>query len=282
MVSGILSPPMPSTRVVYLGVSGDELLQATQRGRAAAEEANRAKDEFLAMLGHELRNPLAAVSNAAAILRASGHAPQQLEFASAVIVRQTAHLKRLIDDLLDVGRVMTGKILLERRPLDLQASVRHVLSTLQTAGTLAAHRVETQLSALWVSGDQTRIEQIVTNLLVNAASYTPPGGEIRVELVEERGEAALRVSDSGIGLAPEHQARIFELFFQAGDERPQGGLGIGLTLVKRLAELHRGSVEVHSEGRGRGATFTVRLPLAGAAAQSSEGRAPRRGRATRA
>ena len=241
----------------------DRLLVVEQQRRAAAEQANRSKDEFLAMLGHELRNPLAAVSNAAAIVRSRGHTPQQLEFAAGVIHRQSGHLKRLIDDLLDVGRVMTGKILLDRRPLDLQASVQHVLATLKTAGALERHRVEVRAAPLWVSGDQTRIEQILTNLLVNAAAFTPPEGEIRLTLAEEHGEAVLRVVDNGAGIPADQQARIFDLFFQGepAGKRAHGGLGIGLTLVKRLAELHGGSVAVASAGRGQGTTFTVRLPL---------------------
>ncbi len=252
----------------------DRLLEAAQQGRAAAERANRAKDEFLAMLGHELRNPLAAVSNAAAVIRSPQRAPQQLEFASAVIERQARHLKRLIDDLLDVGRVMHGKIRLEREPLELQASVQHVLATLKSAGTLGAHRIDVRAAQAWVHGDRTRFEQILTNLLVNSATHTPAGGTIGVSLAERDGEAVLQVSDNGAGIAPEEQALIFEPFYQSQASRPRaGGLGIGLTLVKRLVELHGGSVVVHSEGSGRGATFTVRLPAMHAAppAQAPEG-----------
>jgi signal transduction histidine kinase len=254
----------------------DRLLESEQRGRAAAERANRAKDEFLAMLGHELRNPLAAVSNAAAILRSAACGEAERAFAADVIQRQSGHLKRLIDDLLDVGRVMTGKIVLERRALDLDASVRHVVSTLQTAGTLARHRVSVRSSPVWVSGDHTRIEQVVSNLLVNAATYTPPGGEIGIDLGEDGGEAVLRVTDTGQGIRPEHLERIFELFFQAepAGTRAQGGLGIGLTLVKRLAELHGGRVAVSSAGEGRGASFTVTLPAVPAPASAPAEPAP--------
>jgi signal transduction histidine kinase len=245
----------------------DRLLEAEQQGRALAEQANRAKDEFLAMLGHELRNPLAAVSNAAAIIRSGKRTPEQLEFAAGVIHRQSGHLKRLIDDLLDVGRVMTGKILLDRRPLDLEASVRHVVSTLRTAGTFGGRHVEVKLGPAWLNGDQTRIEQVVSNLLVNAATYTPSGGTIGVTLAAQDGEAVVRVSDSGKGIRAEHLSRIFDLFFQAepAGTRSQGGLGIGLTLVKRLIELHGGSVGVESRGAGQGARFTVRLPATDAA-----------------
>jgi signal transduction histidine kinase/CheY-like chemotaxis protein len=251
-----------STLLERARLERDGLLEAEQRARSAAERANRAKDEFLAMLGHELRNPLAAVSNAAAVIRSGQRTGQQLDFASGVIERQTRHLKRLIDDLLDVGRVINGKIRLDRRPIELQASVQHVLATLRAAGSLARHRVEVDTRPVWVNGDQTRLEQVITNLLVNAATHTPAGGAIGIALEEARGEARLQVWDSGAGIAPEEQARIFELFYQsvASRERGGGGLGIGLTLVKRLVELHEGTVEVASEGEGRGAAFTVRIP----------------------
>ena len=240
----------------------DRLLAAEQQARSAAEQANRAKDEFLAMLGHELRNPLAAVSNAAAVIRSGQRTAQQLDFASGVIERQTRHLKRLIDDLLDVGRVMNGKIRLDLRPIELQASVQHVLATLRTAGSLARHRLEVDARPVWVNGDQTRLEQVITNLVVNAVTHTPAGGAIGISLDAARGEARLQVWDSGAGIAPEEQARIFELFYQsvASRRRSGGGLGIGLTLVKRLVELHEGTVEVASEGEGHGAAFTVRMP----------------------
>jgi signal transduction histidine kinase len=254
----------------------DRLLESEQRGRTAAEKANRSKDEFLAMLGHELRNPLAAVSNAAAIIRAGQCSAEQLEFASGVIERQAGHLKRLIDDLLDVGRVMTGKILLERRSLELEASVRHVVSTLQTAGTLARHRVHVRSSPVWVQGDQTRIEQVLSNLLVNAANYTPAGGEIRIELESADGEAVLCVTDTGRGIRAEHLERIFELFFQAepSGARTHGGLGIGLTLVKRLVELHGGRVAAQSRGPGAGASFRIALPASAAPIAARERASP--------
>jgi signal transduction histidine kinase len=238
------------------------LLVAEQKARGAAEAANRAKDEFLAMLGHELRNPLAAVSNAAAVLRSPRCTPQQLELASSVIARQSGHLKRLIDDLLDVGRVVSGKIRLAREPLDLQASVRNVMDTLQHAGSLAPHRVQADLSPAWIEGDATRVEQIVNNLLVNAAAHTPEGRTIRVSLARRDGHAVIEVADEGHGIALEEQERIFDAFYQGEESRRRGagGLGIGLTLVKRLAELHGGQVRVRSDGPGRGAVFAVSIP----------------------
>jgi signal transduction histidine kinase len=157
---------------------------------------------------------------------------------------------------------MNGKIRLERQPLELQASVQNVLATLQSAGSIAGQRIELHAVPVWIHGDQTRFEQILTNLLVNAATHTPAGGTIRVLLDGRDGEAVLEVADDGSGIEPHEQAQIFEPFYQspASRERASGGLGIGLTLVKRLAELHGGSVAVHSAGSGRGSTFTVRLP----------------------
>ena len=240
----------------------DRSLETEREARAAAEAANRAKDEFLAMLGHELRNPLAAIANATSIVRGAGRTPEQLDFATGVIERQSRHLQRLIDDLLDVGRVMTGKILLERVPVDLAACARRVVSTLQSTGALSARRVKVDAAPVWVEGDQTRVEQILTNLLVNAGRYTRTDGHIRVSVARESDDAVLVVSDDGQGIAPENLGRVFELFFQAEAtaDRATGGLGIGLTLVQRLAQFHGGGVTAASGGRGLGATFTVRLP----------------------
>jgi len=245
-------------------------LEVEREAREAAEAASRAKDEFLAMLGHELRNPLAAITNAAAIVKSGRSTREQIEFAGNVVERQSQHLKRLIDDLLDVGRVMTGKILLEREPLDLADSARHVASTLETAGRLAQRHLELEAQPTWISGDPTRIDQIVTNLLVNAASYTAPG--IRLRVAREGADALLEVSDDGRGIEPESLPRVFELFYQgnATVDRARGGLGIGLTLVQRLAELHGGSVRAYSAGLGRGAVFTVRLPGVAAPAAAKQ------------
>jgi signal transduction histidine kinase len=180
----------------------DRSLETEREARAAAETANAAKDEFLAMLGHELRNPVAAISSAATIVRSRKGTPEQFDFAAGVIERQVTHLKRLIDDLLDVGRVMTGKILLEQRPLDLAASTRGIVATLQTARRLADREVDVDATAVWVLADHTRIEQILTNVLVNAVSYTSPGGRIRVRVASEGPDAVVEVSDDGRGTTP--------------------------------------------------------------------------------
>jgi signal transduction histidine kinase/ActR/RegA family two-component response regulator len=250
-----------------------ELLQTTMRerdrsfetereARAVAEAANQAKDEFLAMLGHELRNPLAAVMTATTIVRNEHRTAEQLDFAVGVIERQSWNLKRLIDDLLDVARAMTGKIVLERRPIDLAAAARHVVTTLSTAEQFEDRQVKPEVTSIWVDGDQTRIEQVISNLLINAARYSSSGGQIELSVRREGSEAVLEVKDDGQGIAREDLPRVFELFFQApvATNRAGSGLGIGLTLVRRLARMHGGEATAHSEGRGKGATFTVRLP----------------------
>jgi signal transduction histidine kinase len=240
----------------------DRSLDIEREARAQAEAASHAKDEFLAMLSHELRNPLAAIWTAAAIVKSDDRSPEQLEFAVRVIDRQTRHLRRMLDDLLDVGRAMTGKITLEPAPIELAAHARQVIETLETTGRLSDRTVELAASPVWVEGDQTRVEQILTNLLVNAATYTGPGGNIRVRVAREAAEAVLEVADDGKGIEPDNLPRVFDLFFQAEatTDRSTGGLGIGLTLVQRLVSLHGGVVTAKSDGRGTGATFVVRFP----------------------
>jgi signal transduction histidine kinase/ActR/RegA family two-component response regulator len=240
----------------------EDLLQREQAARALAEDANRAKDEFLAMLGHELRNPLGAISNAAAVLGTESLAPEAAVRARAVIARQVSHLTRLMDDLLDAGRALAGKIVLRPQPLDLAVVAAQSLATLRAAQRFGKHNVTQDLQPVWVMADPIRLEQVIGNLVVNAVKYTPDGGTIGVGVWREGKDAMLRVADNGIGLSPELAARVFELFVQ-GDrdlDRSQGGLGIGLTLVKKLAELHGGTASVTSEGRGKGCEFTVQLP----------------------
>jgi signal transduction histidine kinase/CheY-like chemotaxis protein len=267
------SPTMPDTRLaevrrvaVALAKAHDERVDSFQRereARVAAENASKAKDEFLAMLGHELRNPLAAITTAAHLVeRQRGALDPATASATDIISRQARHLSRMTDDLLDAGRVILGKISLARAPVDLAAAVSTALEGLRGTGRVGNHDVHMALETVWVFADATRIEQIVGNLLTNALKYTPAGGRISVQTARVGAEAQFVVTDSGIGLEPELLPRAFDLFVQGerGLDRSQGGLGIGLTLVRRLAELHGGGVEAHSEGTGRGATFTVRLP----------------------
>ncbi len=238
------------------------VLQREQAARAEAEAASRAKDEFLAMLGHELRNPLGAISNAATVLEREPSDGANAASAKHIITRQVAHLARLTDDLLDAGRALTGKIVLRPQPLDLAAIAAQSLGTLKSAKRTGRHTIVQDLQPAWVRADPIRLDQIIGNLVVNAVKYTPAGGTIRVSVRRESDDAVLRVADDGIGLAPELAARAFDLFVQ-GDrdlDRSQGGLGIGLTLVRRLAQMHGGSASVYSAGIDRGSEFTVRLP----------------------
>jgi PAS domain S-box-containing protein len=239
-----------------------------ERARVAAESDSRLKDEFIAMLGHELRNPLSAISAAISVLQRVGAEDAGAAAARSVIQRQTGHLARLMDDLLDVGRVMTGKIALARQPLRLREITERAVATLRATGGAAHHTLSVDGDDPWVYADATRIEQIVTNLLSNALKYTPAGGAITITVDTDGADAALRMRDTGRGIAAELLPRVFDLFVQGeqSTERAAGGLGIGLTLVRRLAELHGGRVDVASRGPGQGATFTVRLPRVAAPA----------------
>ncbi|HZF28378.1 MAG TPA: MHYT domain-containing protein [Gammaproteobacteria bacterium] len=233
-----------------------------QASLAEVAETNRAKDEFLAMLGHELRNPLASISNAVHLLQHAASDDTHRQFAQEVIARQSLHLTRMVDDLLDVGRAITGKMSLHAQPLETLATVTEALRTLGAAGTTAGRRVELEGATAWVNADRTRIEQVVNNLVGNAVQHTVTGGRIAVRVKALADAVELTVSDDGAGMDAETAARAFELFFQAqqGPERKRGGLGIGLTLARRIVELHGGTIEVASDGPGRGATFTLRLP----------------------
>jgi signal transduction histidine kinase/ActR/RegA family two-component response regulator len=243
-------------RRVALAVENARLLQA-------AEAASRAKDEFLAMLGHELRNPLGAIANAVAVLDEIGWPRPEAARLGQIVRRQVRHLSRLVDDLLDVSRVVAGRVSLERQRLDLRDVVERCLATLREAGFGKAHTVEVRAASAVVDGDPTRLAQVVNNLLENAAKYTPPGGSIVVELAAEDATAVLRVSDSGIGIPADLLPRIFDPFTQERQrlDRSRGGLGLGLTLVRQLVALHGGTVAAESAGPGRGSAFTVRLPL---------------------
>jgi signal transduction histidine kinase len=241
-----------------------QLLERESAARADAEAANRAKDAFMAMLSHELRNPLAAISSSAQILQARGGDHAFSGRAVDIISRQTAHLGRLIEDLLDVARVTHGKIVLARERLDLADVVRSSVATLRCAGRLDQHLIVAGGGSAWIDADPARISQIVDNLLVNAIKYTPAGGRIEVRTTVEGDDAVLSVRDTGIGISPELLPHIFELFTQGprGLDRAQGGLGVGLTLAQRLVLAHGGRIDAASDGPAKGSTFTVRLPRA--------------------
>jgi signal transduction histidine kinase len=236
-------------------------LRATRAARSAAEAASRAKDEVLAIVAHELRNPLTAISAAFEVLEIAP-TKEARQRPREVILTQAAHLSRMIEDLLDLGRMLNGKIRLQRTRLDLASVVQHAVDTMQQAGKLQKHRLTVETQSVWIEADGLRIEQIAVNLVSNAVKYTPAGGSIWVDTRIETREAVLRVRDTGVGIPTELLPSIFSLFVQ-GDQRAgrqSEGLGIGLSLVRRLAELHGGSVVASSAGPGHGTTIEVRLP----------------------
>ena len=256
-------------------------LEDALRERADALEAGgRAKDEFLAMLGHELRNPLGAIIVAARLLQHPESARQATP-PREVIARQAQHLARLVDDLLDVSRVTLGKVELHKKAVDVSDAVTRLMATLQTAMETRQHEIIVETRPVWVEADETRLDQIVGNLVSNALKYTPAGGRVCVTVVPEGDTAVICIQDTGIGVDPALLPRVFDLFVQGEDrlERSRGGLGIGLTLVRRLVELHGGTVDAFSPGAGRGTTFVVRLPRI--AAPEHAGTVPEDGRSMR-
>jgi signal transduction histidine kinase/ActR/RegA family two-component response regulator len=234
-----------------------------RKAKEEAERANRGKDQFLAMLAHELRNPLAPIVTALELGRMRGDADPTGE--QAVIERQVGHLVRLVEDLLDMARFTSGKIDIKKERVELRDIVARAVEMTRPLVQNRQHELEVDVpaDALPVYGDPVRLAQVASNLIANAAKYTDPGGRISVRLSRERGHVVLRVRDNGIGLTEEMQARIFEPFVQDDEAllKSRGGLGLGLAIVRQLVDLHGGSVEAVSEGRGRGSEFTVRLPL---------------------
>jgi two-component system CheB/CheR fusion protein len=228
-------------------------------------EADRQKNEFLAMLAHELRNPLAPMRNALHVLSMPGVPEDTAQRALGMMGRQLNHLIRLVDDLLDVSRIIQGKIELRKEVIDIGAVVDRAVETAQPVIEARRHRLAVSLprEPVFVEGDPLRLSQVVANLLTNAAKYSPPESPIELATATEGGQIVLRVRDHGIGIAPELLSAVFDLFVQADSSlaRSEGGLGVGLTLVKRLAEMHGGSVTAASGGVGQGSEFTLRLPL---------------------
>jgi signal transduction histidine kinase len=240
------------------------LFASEQEARRLAENQNRAKDEFLAMLSHELRNPLAAISHSVALLEHPRVVGETAVRARAIIKRQSRHLGRIVDDLLDLGRLMNGKVVLVRQRLDLAEAVRDCVQAMQLTGRADSHHLSVDVALAWIEADPTRIEQIISNLIGNALKYTPPGGSIAVNVASVGHNAVLTVRDNGIGIPSELLDRVFDVFVQGSGslDRAEGGLGIGLALVRQLVLLHHGEVEAVSPGNGMGSTFIVRLPLA--------------------
>ncbi|NUS38623.1 MAG: PAS domain-containing protein [Lysobacter sp.] len=255
----------PSGQVAGIFMEGNDVTAAV-RANHALRAANRRKDEFLAMLAHELRNPLAPISAAADLLAVTGHDPDVVRQSSAIIARQVRHMTGLVDDLLDVSRVTRGLIRLQEQPFDIVSIIGDAVE--QVRGLFQARRQHLTLhlpaQAATVLGDRTRLVQIVANLLNNAAKYTAEEGHVEVRAAVLGDEIDITVQDDGVGIAPELLPHVFDLFTQAERslDRTQGGLGLGLALVKSLVDLHGGRVEAESDGPGTGSRFVVRLPRA--------------------
>jgi signal transduction histidine kinase len=248
-----------------LAASADAVLAREQsliRADGELRAANRAKDEFLATLSHELRNPLAAISMSAEVLRHSLADPRLILRTADVLERQSAQMSRLVEDLLDMSRITFGKVTIDPRPMDLAHVVQRLAGAWRAAGRFAGHTVRFDLAPAWILGDSGRVEQVLANLLDNALKFTPREGQVAVRVAREGAAALLEVSDTGRGMPAALRDNAFDVFVQGEQsiDRPAGGLGIGLALVRRIAELHGGSAEVHSDGEGRGATFVVRFP----------------------
>jgi two-component system CheB/CheR fusion protein len=255
----------PALLASFRDITERKRLEETLRHQAEAlREADRRKDEFLAMLAHELRNPLAPIHNAVHVMRLNGDDRQTLERMRDLVDQQVQHLARLVDDLLDVSRITRGKIRLRTEPVDLAAAIDRVVAAVRPMVDDRRQTLVVRLPArpVRLQADPTRLDQILVNLLNNASKYTDPGG--RIELAAERLEdaVAIHVRDHGMGISPEMLPKVFDLFAQADTtlDRSQGGLGIGLTLVQRLVELHGGTIAAHSDGPGRGSEFVIRLP----------------------
>jgi len=251
------------------------LSEVAERSRAehALKDADQRKNEFLALLSHELRNPLAPLLNAVELMRLEPRDPQA-SWAREVVERQVTHLTRLVDDLLDVSRITRGQITLNREALELPALIERAIEMVRPLLEQRRQEISVQIidRTLRVDGDQVRLVQAFGNVLGNAVKYADPGGHVEVSVQRRDRWAVVRIRDDGIGIPADQLARIFDLFTRVehGADRPQSGLGIGLALVRRLVEMHGGTVTAHSEGAGSGSEFVIRLPLALAAAQEGE------------
>lgn len=226
------------------------------------QDRDRRKDEFLAMLSHELRNPLGAITSAARLLELIGPVDERAIRASQVVSRQSAHLARIVDDLLDVSRVTIGHITLNKLPVDLRDLADQTVGSLRASGQLDHHQVSVAGASTLVEADAARMQQVLTNLIINSVKYTDQGGKIAIEIDADETHARLKVQDDGIGISPDLLGNVFEVFVQGEQslDRAKGGLGIGLTLVKRLIELQDGTVRAYSEGPGKGSIFLIELP----------------------
>jgi signal transduction histidine kinase len=254
----------------------EEALRMRERQLSAAD---RRKDEFLAMLAHELRNPMAPIRNAGELLARILPDEARMQSAVGIVRRQITHLSRLVDDLLDVSRITQGRIELQRKPVDLATVVSQAMESVEPLMRSKRHKVVVTMPKdddLCVNGDSARLVQCVSNILTNAAKYTDDNGEIRLELRKDASLGVLSVVDNGVGISQELLPQIFDLFVQSDRslDRSLGGMGIGLSVVKQLVEMHGGTVEARSAGPGRGATFEIRLPLIDTRVPVQDERAP--------
>jgi two-component system CheB/CheR fusion protein len=260
--------PLTIRETMAIGLALDEAISASVLAYVNHQEqelrqANERQSEFLAVLGHELRNPLTAIVTTLQLLRLQKAVAPAHEEAYAILDRQVLQLTRLLDDMLDVSRIARGKLQLAKEPIAAQELIRRAVETTRSLLATRGHDldVEAPESPVPLLVDPTRVEQVLANLLANAAKYTPPEGKVRVRLEVEADQAVVRVSDNGVGISAEMLSKVFEMFAQAPEHRSQG-LGIGLALAKKLLELHGGSISAHSDGPGRGSQFVCRLPLA--------------------
>ncbi|HSH91620.1 MAG TPA: ATP-binding protein [Ramlibacter sp.] len=277
---------LPPLKIVELDDVAVVLVEAAkERDRAAAqvndalriaEEANRSKDQFLAMLGHELRNPLAPISTAVQLMAMKGDektAPER-----RIIERQLGHVTRLVDDLLDISRITSGRLQIRHEPVRIGQALAQVVELIRPSlyQRSLSLQLEPGVDDAWVAGDEVRLSQVFSNLLVNAIKFTPAGGSIVVKAAVEGEQLRVEVTDTGIGISPAELERVFDLFYQApqNSDRAQGGLGLGLPIVKSLVEMHGGSVEAASDGHGRGSSLIVWLPLCAAPAAAEEATPP--------
>ncbi|WP_159703527.1 ATP-binding protein [Massilia sp. 9I] len=271
--SRVGAPGLAQVAVVFRDTTERRRIEEDVRRLAAeASEASRRKSEFLAVLAHELRNPMAPIRTGLEVMRMRPDSAETVNRVREMLERQTRQMTHLVDDLLDVARITSGKIEIRKQLADLNQLVSSAVETCAPAVQRARHELSVELhqGALLLHLDPTRIAQVIGNLLGNAVKYTPPGGRIRIEVTQEGSEAVVRVSDNGIGIPAESLQSVFEMFNQVGRNMgyAQGGLGIGLSLVKQLAALHEGSVAVASEGSGKGSVFTLRLPIVTAASEN--------------
>jgi len=252
-----------------LGRRSDELRLADQR-----------KDEFLATLAHELRNPLAPIRTSLEILRLAGNDPDKARMAREIMQRQMNQMVRLVDDLLDLSRINTGKLAIRKAAFDLREAVRDAIETVSPFVEARQHKLDVRMppEAIVVDGDRTRLAQVFANLVNNAAKYTEPGGHISLTLERDGPTASIHIRDDGIGLSPEALESIFEMFVQVDRslDRTQAGLGVGLTLARQLVELHGGRIEARSAGKGKGSEFVVQVPVSAAAQDATAESLPRK------